>query len=55
MNNEPTSTIAVKAALIWMGTLFGGVTLSSLVLGATLVYTVLQIVVLVRKIWKGQA
>ena len=46
--------VIFKALVIWAGTVFGGITLSSLVLSATLVYTMLQIVVLIRKMLKGQ-
>lgn len=54
-DNNETQVALIKVMAIWAGTVFGGVTLSGLVLSATLVYTVLQIVVLIRKMWKGQA
>jgi len=45
----------IKILIAWVGAIYGALTLSQLVLFATLVYTVLQIVVLVRKMWKGKA
>lgn len=45
----------IKVLIAWVGAVYGALTLSQLVLFATLVYTVLQIVVLIRKIWKGKA
>jgi hypothetical protein len=54
-DQNETQVAMLKVVAIWAGTVFGGVTLSGLVLSATLIYTVLQIVVLVRKILKGQA
>lgn len=54
-SDHDTNAAMLKLLVVWLGTMFGGVTLSSLVLGATLIYTVLQIIVLVRKILRGQA
>lgn len=45
----------IKLMVAWAGTVFGGLTLSGLVLGATLIYTLLQIIVLIRKMRRGQA
>ena len=55
MNDQhDTNMTMIKLMVAWAGTVFGGVTLSGLVLGATLIYTLLQIIVLIRKMWKGQ-
>ena len=54
-NDHDTNTALVKLAIAWFGTLLGGVSLSSLVLGATLVYTLLQITVVLRRFWRGEA
>ena len=43
----------LKIVITWLGTMIGGITLSSLVLTATLIFTLLQIYVLIRKIMKG--
>lgn len=56
MNNDhDTNTALLKVLVAWAGAVLGGVTLSGLVLTATLIFTVLQIIVLVRKMMKGQA
>ena len=52
--SQDAHVITTKLLLIWLGTTFGSLSLSKLVLTATLIYTVLQIAVLVRKMWKGQ-
>jgi len=54
MNNDhDTHTAIIKVMVAWIGTALGGISLSNLVLIATLIYTLLQIYLLVRKIWKG--
>lgn len=53
--DHDTNTAIIKILAAWLGVMFGGITLSSLVLAATLIFTTLQIFVLIRKIWKGQA
>jgi hypothetical protein len=56
VNNEHDTNMAMLKLLVaWAGTFIGGVSLSGLVLGATLIFTLLQIFVIVRKIWQGQA
>ena len=52
-DDHDTTAALLKVLLAWAGTLFGGFSLSTAVLGATLVFTLLQIYVLVRKIIKG--
>lgn len=47
-DNNETALAVVKAAIMWIGALLGSMTLSKLVLFATLVYTGLQTYVLVR-------
>lgn len=47
-NSNETALAVVKAAIMWLGALLGSMTLSKLVLFATLVYTGLQTYVLVR-------
>jgi hypothetical protein len=54
-NDHDTNMATLKLLLAWAGTMFGGVTLSSLVLTATLIFTLLQIFILVRKLLRGQA
>jgi hypothetical protein len=51
-NDHDTNATLVKLGIAWVGTLIGGVSLSSLVLVATLVYTLLQIAIVVRKLWR---
>lgn len=49
--NEPQDQAVpgiLKMLIAWLGALWGGITLNKLVLIATLVFTVLQIVVLLR-------
>lgn len=50
MNNDQDHTVMFKLLLAWIGTAVGGVSMSTLVLGATLVFTLLQIYVMVRKL-----
>lgn len=47
-DNNETWAALVKAAVMWVGVLLGSITLSKLVLFATLVYTLLQTYVLWR-------
>lgn len=54
-NDHDTNAALAKVLIAWLGTMFGGVTLSGLVLGATLVFTVLQIFILLRKLYRGEA
>ena len=54
-NDNDTNAAMLKLIIAWAGTMFGGVTLSSLVLTATLIYTMLQIFILGRKLFRGQA
>ena len=48
MDDHETNAALIKLLVAWVGTMFGGITLSGLVLFATLVYTVLQTYLLVR-------
>ena len=48
MNEQDTNMALLKLMVAWLGTMFGGITLSHLVLFATLIYTLLQTYVLVR-------
>lgn len=48
MNDHEISSALIKVLVAWIGTMFGGITLSNLVLFATLIYTILMIYVLVR-------
>ncbi|MCP1173803.1 hypothetical protein [Ralstonia chuxiongensis] len=52
--NNDTWAGLFKAVVAWIGVLVGSITLSKLVLFATLVYTVLQTYVLWRDKLKGQ-
>lgn len=53
-DNQDANTAMIKVLLAWLGMITGGITLSDLVLGATLIYTVLQIGVLLGRIIKGK-
>ena len=53
--DHETNVAMLKVLAAWAGLFFGGITLSDLVLAATLIFTVLQIIVMIRKLWKGQA
>ena len=53
MNDHDTNSATVKVLIAWLGTMFGNITLSNAVLAATLIYTALQIYVLLHRIWKG--
>ena len=54
-NDHDTYAALVKILIAWIGTMFGGITLSGLVLAATLVFTVLQTFVLIRRLYRGEA
>lgn len=54
MNDHDTHTATLKLIIVWAGTLAGGITLSDLVLTATLIFTLLQIFMILRRLWKGQ-
>lgn len=47
-DHQDAVTGVVKMTIAWIGALVGGVTLNGAVLTATLIFTVLQIVVLLR-------
>lgn len=48
--DSSTLVVYVKLLVAWVGTAVGGITLNHLVLGATLIFTVLQIFVLLRRL-----
>lgn len=48
MDDQDTQAALIKVLVAWIGTMFGGIELSGLVLFATLIYTILQIYVLIR-------
>jgi len=48
MHDHDTNTAVLKVLVAWVGTVFGGITLSGLVLSLTAIYTALQIYILVR-------
>jgi len=48
------ATSAAKVGLAWVGFWFGSLTLQDWVLIATLVYTLLQIVIAIRRVWKDR-
>ena len=52
-DSHETNMALLRVILAWIGTAVGGVSLSGLVLGTTLLFTLLQIYVIVRKIVKG--
>jgi hypothetical protein len=43
-----------KTGIAWIGTILGYVTLSDVVLVATLIFTILQILLALRKLIKGR-
>jgi hypothetical protein len=43
----------LKLGIAWLGAIAGGITLNQLVLGSTLIFTVLQIFMIIRRLWKG--
>jgi len=53
MNDHDTNAASIKLFIVWLGAVAGTVTLNQLVLGATLIFTVLQIFMLCRRLWKG--
>lgn len=53
MNDHDTNVAGLKLLIIWLGTMAGNMTLSTAVLGSTLVFTVLQIFMILRRLWKG--
>jgi len=53
-DNNDTGIALLKALVMWVGALLGSITLSKLVLFATLVYTCMQGYVLWRDKIKGQ-
>lgn len=56
MNNNNDGTIAtIKLTLAWLGMTIGGITLSDIALTTTIVFTVLQIFVLLRRMLRGDA
>ena len=53
--DHDTNTATLKMVLAWIGMAVGGITLSDIALTTTILFTVLQIFVLLRKLWRGQA
>jgi hypothetical protein len=53
MTTESNDAMTVKVLIAWAGAIAGGITLNQLVLGATLIFTVLQIFMIFRRLWKG--
>jgi hypothetical protein len=53
MEDQDKTASLFKLLLVWFGTTFGTITLNQWVLGATLVYTVLQIMLSVKKLFRG--
>lgn len=54
-NQHDTNVATFKILIAWVGAAVGSISLSDLVLTATLIFTVLQIVVLIRKLWRKEA
>lgn len=55
MTDDPEMNSALLKVLVaWIGTAVGGMSLSTLVLGTTLIFTLLQIFVILRKIWRNE-
>lgn len=53
-DQHDTNVATVKILIAWIGTAVGSVSLSDLVLSATLLYTVQQIFMLLRKLWRKE-
>jgi len=51
-NQHDTNVATIKILIAWIGVAVGSISLSDLVLTATLIYTLLQIFMLIRKLWK---
>lgn len=47
-NQEEGATAMLKVLIAWLGTVLGSITLQQIVLTLTLIYTALQVYVLVR-------
>jgi len=54
MNPQETHDAFVKMAIAWIAMALGTFTLSQAVLCATLVYTVLQIIILLYRVFRGK-
>jgi hypothetical protein len=52
MTERDRELAAIKMSIAWLGTMLGSFTLSEIVLLATLIYTVLNIIKLVRDLWR---
>lgn len=53
MNNDHDTNVNMTKLLIsWVGVVFGSISLQNVVLWATLIYTVLNIYLLLRRMWK---
>lgn len=55
MVDHDAKTAYWKLTIAWIGTVFGGVTLSDVALTLTIVYTILQIYKLARDLWRDQS
>jgi len=53
-DDQYTNSALFKILIAWVGTAVGGISLYNYVLIATLIFTLLQILVIVRKIWRGE-
>lgn len=52
MNDQDLQAV-LKILCVWIASLAGQVTLSGLLMMATLIFTVLQIFMILRRLWKG--
>lgn len=52
MSDHDTNMVWLKVCIAWVGAVIGGLTLSTIVLGLTGVFTALQIYILVRRLRK---
>ena len=53
MTDDNTNAMNLKLIIAWIAAIFGSLTLNQLVLWATLIFTVLQIFMILRRLWKG--
>lgn len=55
MTSHETDAATLKLTVAWIGTVFGSVNLSDVVLLSTLIFTLLQIYKLARDLWWPRA
>jgi len=51
--DEANYIATVKILIVWIATFFGSITLNQVMVVCTIVFTLLQIFMLLRRLWKG--